>query len=135
MDITLLNETLDAKRTEFRAIEILESRKRDELDAIVAKRHSLAAQIEAFEELKEKLGVRAEASEARAGLPSPTDAIRDMVGRYPGVEGQALVNHLVDKVATKATNVRHMLRTTLSNMVKSGQLQKRGQNRYFLPEG
>ena len=58
-------------------------------------------------------------------LLSPRDAIRDFLRRYPGNSRAHVLDAIIGRVATTSKNPRDMLRTTIGQMIKKGDILER----------
>ncbi|WP_428307107.1 hypothetical protein [Lacipirellula sp.] len=105
-----------------------------ELKAARERRASAAAQLEMIEDLiREQEQAANPAGVKRSAIP-PGLAVLRTVKENPGITTSEVVQRLLGRTATKAANEKHMLRTTLSNLVKAGRLARRSGMRHYLAE-
>ena len=138
MDITVLDEKLASLRPMARAARGDIQRLRDGLDAKIAEANRLEAQIAVLEELRVEIDEVHSSKSGGASRPrgdqKPSEAVISFLAEYPDCSMHVILDNLDGVTDTTALNERHVLRTTLRNLVNSGKVIKDEDGNYSLPE-
>lgn len=59
---------------------------------------------------------------SREGLPTPSDAVDEIVAENPGIERTEVMDRLEDAVNSDSSNVRTVISSAISRRVRSGQI-------------
>ena len=128
-ELEVFDARLKALQPQLQSASTAVERMRADFDAAREELARIQGQVELLHDLrKQVIGV----SKPR-GARRPTTAIRNLVAQRPGITMGEILNQLDGTIDTVSSNERHILRTTLTNMVKSGKLERHDGDRFSVP--
>lgn len=103
-----------------------------QLEKAAAEIHHLELKLQVLKELQDEL--RNDESAVPVGLNGlgPTAAIKRILMRMPGLDANAVVDRLKDKISSNADDLRRTLKSTIYTMVTNGVLTRNKKGMLFL---
>lgn len=123
-----IDDKLVELRQQLRDVENAEQRVRDELEQAVNAVRETRKMIALLEHLKSQ-----SRSTPRERKPKPSQAIRMLVAQHPGISLKEILDTLDGKVETSSADARHLLRTTVNNLVRDGKITRHPDDLYSVP--
>jgi hypothetical protein len=123
-----IDDKLRQLRPELAEAEAEAERRRDAWEEVANRVNTLRQLVSTLEELKAK---NPEATVPRR--PKPSQAIKMLVTQHPGISMRQILDTLDGKVHTTSTDTRHLLRTTLNNLVREGKITRHADDLYSVP--